>query len=144
VSFLGSVPSSLKSQTLQVRIDQGEAFEVPLQPSSRLQNRLYREILEIPEVEGEGEHLVHVTRIPPGLAIDFASVKDNALGGKHVIVDDFSSDLLYQRNWKTAVNQISAAGLPYGFTTHASSTDGDNFSLLFTGEISALILQPSH
>ena len=136
VAFIGNTPNALSSQWAFVSIDGELEYNIsymdPAPPSAR-------QWFQSPTLS-DGTHTINVSRIA-GTSIDFVVItagQDTPLSGETLIVDDGDPSIAYRGEWKVNPNLYTShdaprVGLPYGNTTHQTSSVGASATFQFSG-----------
>lgn len=138
VAFFGITPPVFTdSQIVTVSIDGGTPYNSTYDDSNP---QSYRQWYQSPILQ-DGQHNISLTHVE-GTELDFAVVtvpkgRVASLVDQQVIVDDTDGAFTYKGAWKVNTTQFAAGtipgGLPYGNSTHRTTTVGDTFTFQFSG-----------
>lgn len=138
VTFFGITPSVFTdSQILTVSIDDGTPYNTTYADPNP---QSYRQWYQSP-ILTDGQHNISLTHVE-GTELDFAVVtvpvgRVASLVNQQVIVDDADGAIAYKGAWTRNTTQFAAGtvpgGLPYGNSTHRTTTIGDTFTFQFSG-----------
>ena len=144
MAFFGITPPVFTdSQILTVSIDGGTPYNATYNDPNP---QSYRQWYQSPALP-DGQHNISLTHLE-GTELDFAVVtvpvgKVASLVDQQVIVDDTDGAFTYKGAWNKNTTQFAAGtvpgGLPYGNSTHRTTTVGDTFTFQFSG---GLLLVP--
>lgn len=136
MAFFGNTPNANASQSIMVSIDGGRPYKTtymdPAPPSSR---QWYKS-----PTLSDATHNITITNIA-GTSVDFivtTAGQSTPLAGQKLVVDDGDSSITYNGNWGKNGNTYTSCdnpvtGLPYGNSTHQTTTSGASATFQFSG-----------
>jgi hypothetical protein len=138
IAFIGNTPPAYDSQWSLYSIDGGSAYNSSFMDPSAPSSRQWYQSETLPDAQ----HNITITHIP-STSIDFVVVtagQNTPLLGQTLIVDDTDSAIAYAGSWTQnngmfTTNYDPFIGLPFGNSTHQTSSIGASAVFSFSGKL---------